>query len=87
MTSDRSEICGVVCNCGPAGEPLACGYAPHDATKAHSWATLPTFPLDMSEFRHEIRAAFGRYSREIQKSPFGGSLAAAHAAEIIRDES
>lgn len=34
-------ICGVVCACGPNGEPLACGYEPHDGP--HSWVTLPTF--------------------------------------------
>lgn len=34
-------ICGVVCNCGPNGEPLACGYAAGHAG-AHSWASLPT---------------------------------------------
>jgi hypothetical protein len=34
-------ICGVVCNCGPNGEPIACGYVDgHNG--AHSWATLPT---------------------------------------------
>lgn len=36
-------ICAVLCNCGPEGEPLACGYAPGHRGD-HSWATLPTFP-------------------------------------------
>ncbi len=38
----RNKICGIICNCGPNGEPLACGYLPgHDGD--HSWATLPTW--------------------------------------------
>lgn len=38
----RTEICGVVCVCGPNGEPLACGFSPkHDGD--HAWATLPTW--------------------------------------------
>lgn len=38
----KQRICGVVCNCGPEGEPLACGYPPlHDGN--HSWASIPTF--------------------------------------------
>src|SRR5215510_520663 len=36
------EICGVICNCGPNGEPIACGFLP-DHEGAHSWATLLTF--------------------------------------------
>lgn len=36
-------ICGVICPCGPNGEPLACGWLPgHDGT--HSWGSLPTAP-------------------------------------------
>lgn len=36
------RTCTVICNCGPNGEPLRCGYKPkHEG--AHSWATLPTF--------------------------------------------
>jgi hypothetical protein len=35
-------ICGVLCGCGPNGEPLACGYKPGHQS-GHSWATLPTF--------------------------------------------
>lgn len=42
VESAPAAICGVVCNCGPNGEPLACGYAPH-ANGPHSWAALPTF--------------------------------------------
>jgi hypothetical protein len=36
------QICGVVCECGPNGEPLACGFKP-DHTGKHAWATLPTW--------------------------------------------
>lgn len=37
-----ARICGELCNAGPNGEPMACGYRPsHDG--AHSWASLPTF--------------------------------------------
>jgi hypothetical protein len=38
-----STTCGVVCNGGPHGEPLACAYE-IDHAGPHSWATLPTFP-------------------------------------------
>lgn len=38
----KEEICGVVCNCGPFKEPIACGFPPHEEGN-HSWATLPTF--------------------------------------------
>lgn len=38
-----TNICGIICNCGPNGEPLACGYLPgHEGP--HAWATLPTWP-------------------------------------------
>jgi hypothetical protein len=37
-----TTICGVVCNCGPNLEPLACGYKPGHVGP-HAWATLPTF--------------------------------------------
>ncbi len=40
-----SFMCGIVSMSGPNREPLACAYPPeHDGD--HSWATLPTFPLD-----------------------------------------
>lgn len=38
-----AEICAVVSNSGPLGEPLGCGYLPGHAGN-HSWSTLPTFP-------------------------------------------
>lgn len=42
LEGTREPLCGVVCNCGPNGEPIACGYADgHDG--AHSWASLPTY--------------------------------------------
>lgn len=41
----RMKMCGVVCNCGPNGEPLACAYKERHSGE-HSWATLRTFPLD-----------------------------------------
>lgn len=37
-------VCGVVSYCGPKGEPLACGWAPHSGGE-HSWSTLPTWPV------------------------------------------
>jgi hypothetical protein len=37
----RRKLCGVVCNAGPNGEPLACAYEP-DHRGDHSWATLPS---------------------------------------------
>jgi hypothetical protein len=41
-------MCGVLCACGPNGEPLACGYEPgHQG--GHSWATLPTFGGEKSD--------------------------------------
>jgi hypothetical protein len=42
VLDSQQTICGVVCNCGPNGEPVACGYAKHD-DGPHSWATLPTW--------------------------------------------
>src|SRR5262249_10224645 len=43
MVRDQAgDICGVICPCGPKGEPIACGFLPdHDGP--HSWARLPTF--------------------------------------------
>lgn len=35
-------ICGIVCECGPNGEPLACGW-PEGHSGPHAWADLPTF--------------------------------------------
>lgn len=48
MTAQRDDsqcalICGVVCPCGPNGEPLACAFPPGHEPREHSWATLPTF--------------------------------------------
>ena len=37
-----TTICGVVCNCGPNLEPLACGYRQGHGGP-HAWSTLPTF--------------------------------------------
>jgi len=43
MAADpRRVLCGIVCNCGPHGEPLACAYTPNHSG-GHSWAELPTF--------------------------------------------
>ena len=43
IADTQPVICGVVCECGPNLEPLACGWARgHDGP--HSWSTLPTFP-------------------------------------------
>lgn len=53
---DRKEICGIICNCGPNGEPLACGYK-HDREGNHSWATLPTWRAHPDERLKEIEAA------------------------------
>jgi len=36
------RTCTVICNCGPNGEPLRCGYKPGHAGD-HSWSSLPTF--------------------------------------------
>ena len=36
------SICGVVCNCGPEGEPLACGY-PIGHEGNHAWSAIPSF--------------------------------------------
>jgi hypothetical protein len=44
MTANPFVMCCVVSHSGPNGEPLACGYA-RGHQGAHSWATLPTFPL------------------------------------------
>lgn len=43
-----SQICGVICNCGANGEPLACGYLVGHEGK-HSWASLPTFVHDVGQ--------------------------------------
>lgn len=55
-------ICGVVSECGPNLEPLACGY-PKGHDGAHAWATLPTFPPPKPEPEDESgdywRAAMG----------------------------
>jgi hypothetical protein len=40
---DEPGICGVICNCGPNGEPMACGYEKGHEPTAHSWASLPTW--------------------------------------------
>ncbi len=44
MTANPLTLCGVISHSGFYGEPLACGYARGHAGN-HSWATLPTFPL------------------------------------------
>lgn len=36
------DICGIISNSGPNGEPLACGYT-SDHVGPHSWSTLPTW--------------------------------------------
>ena len=44
-------LCGVICPCGPEGEPLACGYEPdHDGN--HSWASIPTFVNGFTALEH-----------------------------------
>jgi hypothetical protein len=40
----EKQICGIISNSGPNGEPLACGFMP-DHPGNHSWAALPTFPF------------------------------------------
>ena len=53
-------ICGVICNAGPNGEPLACGYpSGHDGV--HSWSTLPTFDKDAPELVAIGRVAIRLY--------------------------
>jgi len=38
----ETKICGVVCECGPEHEPLACGF-PKGHAGPHAWASLPTW--------------------------------------------
>lgn len=38
----KLDMCGVVCNVGPNGEPVACAYKSNHAGN-HSWASIPTF--------------------------------------------
>lgn len=45
------DICGVISNSGPNGEPLACAYPLHHTTK-HSWATVPAFAADRAYAPH-----------------------------------
>jgi hypothetical protein len=36
-----AAICGVICQCGPGGAPLACAWLPNHKGE-HSWADLTT---------------------------------------------
>ncbi len=48
-----SEICGIICNCGAHGEPLACGYTEgHEGF--HAWASLPSFPIYSGAAGHQL---------------------------------
>lgn len=80
MDGASTSICGVVCNCGPNGEPLACGFAPHD-DGPHSWASLPTWtdrwtishtPPKLSRDRKRVLKGGGG-SMSIQGPPTNGA--------------
>ena len=48
------DLCCVVSNSGPNGEPLACAYAPgHQGI--HSWGTLPTPQTQVGRMHNDPR--------------------------------
>lgn len=49
-----TKICAVICECGPFGEPLACGL-PDGHGGPHAWASLPTFVDARPVFRPQDR--------------------------------
>lgn len=68
------RTCTVVCNCGPNGEPLRCGYKPKHKG-AHSWATLPTFvkppdgPVEVKRAQGAVTTTLALYGVAVTAKP------------------
>lgn len=69
---DEPGICGVICNCGPNGEPMACGYEKGHEPTAHSWSSLPTW-TDRWRIVHNPHTDPKKSSMAIEGPPTNGS--------------
>lgn len=79
--SEETGICGVVCNCGPNREPLACGFEPHD-DGPHSWASLPTWTERWTIF-HTPPKLSGDGKRVLKDGSFGIQGPATNGAQVV----
>jgi len=67
----ETKICGVVCECGPEHEPLACGF-PKGHAGPHAWASLPTW-TQRWRIVHNPSAKGKEASSAIEGPPTNGS--------------